>query len=365
VEYDFLRERIPTGHLNSLWSRLSRKKRSRLPVIRCNPHCLRFSSSHVIHIIETPFSYPVSATTMSVAIVHINISPELGGTLLAISAGLSTIWVILCAILALFDAKTLRQRAHRANQTIQLRNHLPSVRTNNLSGFLAVASALTFTATDYPEPQTLSSFLVIILAICSALRWIDMEHPDEILGKGVDVLTIVVTAVLVMDKANKTYDWQWYHDPSLYCMIALSLEGWGIAMGLWAVFARWNEPKLKVVRQHAMSKSSSKKPVQSLLCVVFGVCIASLVLCVRAMLGSEEPYTIGFGVVLSTLFACAGLSLIILQQTRIVWSMATSHVAAQSSQSASCQSISSYNASGPEMEPPILRYPPVTHRANG
>lgn len=209
---------------------------------------------------------------MAAIYLHLDISPQMGGRLFSASAGLSVLWIALCLYLAwrdLHDIKLAKEKDRQqgaANEdpeknipVFKRRDRLPSVRTNNLSGFLGVASAITFTAANYPQPQTLSSFLVIIMATCSSLGWVDIEDIDELVPKGIDLATVAVTAILVMDKANTYHgEWLWYHDPNMYCIIALSLEGGCGLLGCLAVMRkRWSlssepEPTAQETRRYAL-----------------------------------------------------------------------------------------------------------------
>ncbi|ORY33063.1 hypothetical protein BCR39DRAFT_520995 [Naematelia encephala] len=264
---------------------------------------------------------------------RLDISPVVGGILLSVSAGISTIWMILCVVLAWIDLASVQSAVDGLtiiNQRFKRRDLLPSISTNNLSGFLGVASAITFTAANYPQPQTLSSFLVIILATCSSLGWIDLETADDLVPKAIDCLTVVVTAILVMDKSTSYEgEWYWYHDPNLYCLIALSMEASCGMAGFWAFravsrpfradsrpFRANSSPEMsRENKRHAITNSKAALPARILLVIVLGTTLASFGLCARAVIGDIRPYTIGFGLVLCTLLTSAALSGVILRQS--------------------------------------------------
>lgn len=252
--------------------------------------------------------------------LHLHMTPKVGGVLLSASAGAATIWVFLCNFLAFDDLQKLQPCPKAEDDRLtnfQHRRKFPAVRTNSLAGFLGVASAITFTAANYPQPQTLSSFLVIIVAIFSSLGWIDVTTADGIVAKLVDVLTVFASAILVMDKAS-TYEgqWYWYHDPSFYCLIAAALEAFCAILGCWAVWAgshlRESNP---AIRQHTIAHVEAVIPTRILLSAVFTVAFASTGLCIRAIFGDIYPYTVGFGLVCSTFIGAMSLCLIIFAQS--------------------------------------------------
>ncbi len=53
-----------------------------------------------------------------------------------------------------------------------------------------------------PITLTLSSFLVVILPVCLGLGWLNIENLGELAPKAADVLAVIVSAILFMNKAN-------------------------------------------------------------------------------------------------------------------------------------------------------------------